>query len=94
MYRVTRSQQFINQFEKLCDDNPRLSDLGNALDWNLNRRPHDRAYALGNGFYLWITAELSANIPVVKIIYQVVDEPPTVRLLSIHLYTTPDQKLQ
>lgn len=94
MYTVTRSQKFIVQYEKLCEDNPRLSDLSNALDWHLNRKPHDRAYALGKGFYPWITAELSANIPVVKIIYQVIDEEAVVRLLSIHLYSAPNRKLQ
>jgi hypothetical protein len=64
------------------------------LDWYLNRRPHDRAYGLGDGFYLWITAELSANIPVVKVIYQVVDDPPVVMLISIHRYIIPDRSLQ
>jgi len=94
MYTVIRSAQFIDQFEKLCDENPRLSELGNALDWHLNRRPHERAYRLGDGFYLWITAELSANIPVVKVICQVVDDPPVVTLISIHRYVIPDRSLQ
>lgn len=82
-YQIKRTEQFIKETQQLNKNYPRVLDLFKAVDWNLQRGPHEYSNLITN-YYLWTTDELSSEeFPVLKIFYMIDDENDTVTLIDV-----------
>ena len=92
MYRVTRTAVFQRQFETLCESDKRLLDIGLGIDWFLQRRPDAMGFHVADGYYLWITDQLPAKIPKLKIVFRIIDNN-AVLLCRIELNIETEENL-
>ena len=85
-YEVTKTEEYIQQFDEIYKRFPRSIELNNAIVWALERYPHSFEN-LAHDFYHWITAELaSEEYPIVKILFRILSEENKVILLSVEEY--------
>jgi hypothetical protein len=82
-YKVIKTEEFIKNLNDLSVRYGRMTELANAIEWALARKPH-HFNNLANDFYFWITEELmNHDFPVVKILYRIIENDSSVILLTI-----------
>lgn len=82
-YSVIRETGFDKKVKELCRTYKRMSELDEAIDWALSRKPHYFDNVIDN-YYLWVTETLlNEDFPKVKILYQIDEESRIVTLISI-----------
>jgi len=82
-YKVIRTEDFIQNLHEISKRYGRVTELNNAIEWALARKPH-KFNNIANDFYFWITGELSnPALPKVKIVYRILEDSDTVMLLTI-----------
>ena len=82
-YTINRTEEFIRKSQEIKKSYKRVTDLINAIDWALERKPHIFTQVSGE-FYLLKTSELSnPDFPLLKILYRVIQEKNIVVLIDI-----------
>jgi hypothetical protein len=82
-YSIIRTEEFIFKSNELRKKYSRLTELNQAIDWALARKPHFFNQFIGE-FYFLITEELAnPQFPDVKIFYRILEKDYRVVLIDI-----------
>jgi hypothetical protein len=82
-YQINRTEEFIKKSQELRSRYNRVTDLINAIDWVLTRKPHFFTNLIGE-YYLLVTDQLSnPDFPKVKVFYRIIEETNIVVLIDI-----------
>ena len=82
-YTIKRTEEFIRKSQEIRTIYKRFTEMINAIDWALQRRPHFFTNVSGE-FYLLKTKELSnPDFPKLKILYRIVESESLVVLMDI-----------
>ena len=83
IYEIVKTEEYLELLNDIYKRFPRITDLNKSVEWQLQRAPH-LFEKINNNFYHWVTGELiNPNIPRVKILYRIIEEPAKVIMLSI-----------